>query len=119
MEAYFKDLCVMIEDGTEIIFHEIGIDLDHVHFLIQSIPRRSPSSLVEEIRRETAQGMFDQFPDIRKILRKKHFWTDGYYMNTVGLHSNQETIKKYIQNQGRPSEYKRMFISPDQQQFEF
>ncbi len=40
MEEYFRHLCMNVEDGTEIIFHEIGIDLDHVHFLVQSIPRK-------------------------------------------------------------------------------
>lgn len=70
MEEFFKNICLEIEDGVEITFHEIGIDLDHVHFLIQSIPRRSPSSLVEEIRKTTAQGMFDQFEEIKTILRR-------------------------------------------------
>jgi putative transposase len=70
MEEYFKNICLHIEDGVEITFHEIGIDLDHVHFLIQSIPSRSPSSVVAEIRKETAREMFHQFPDIRKILRR-------------------------------------------------
>lgn len=27
----------------------------------------------------------------------RHFWSEGYYVNTVGL--NEATIKKYIQDQ--------------------
>jgi len=119
MEEYFRHLCMNVEDGTEIIFHEIGIDLDHVHFLVQSIPRKSPASILQDIRRPTAQGMFHHFEELKSILKGWHFWTDGYYINTVGLHTNQETIQRYIQNQGRPSEYKRLHVSPDQLQLKF
>jgi REP element-mobilizing transposase RayT len=119
MEEHFKWICRNIEDWTEITFHEIGIDLDHVHFLIQSIPRKSPASILQDIRRPTAQGMFDQFGELKDMLKGWHFWTDGYYINTVWLHTNQETIQRYIQNQWRESEYKRLHISPDQIQFKF
>lgn len=32
-----------------------------------------------------------------QILRNMHFWSEGYYVSTVGL--NEATIKKYIQDQ--------------------
>ena len=69
MEEYFKKICMNIEDGTEITFHEIGIDLDHVHFLVQSIPRKSPSSILQDIRRPTAQAMLNQFEELKNILK--------------------------------------------------
>jgi putative transposase len=69
MEEYFKKICTHIEDGTEILFHEIGTDLDHVHFLVQSIPRKSPASILQDIRRPTAQGVFDHFEELKSILK--------------------------------------------------
>lgn len=31
-----------------------------------------------------------------------NFWTSGYYANTVGQYANEETIRKYVENQGKP-----------------
>ncbi|MBK5246337.1 MAG: transposase, partial [Peptostreptococcaceae bacterium] len=36
-------------------------------------------------------------------------WTSGYYANTVGLYASKDTIKKYIQNQGNPNEYEKIY----------
>jgi len=30
-----------------------------------------------------------------------HFWTSGYYINTVGLYGNEEVIRNYVQGQGK------------------
>ena len=30
------------------------------------------------------------------------FWTDGYYVATVGERSNWDMVKKYIHKQGKP-----------------
>jgi putative transposase len=88
MEESLKNICSDIEDCAELTFHEIGIGLDRVHFLIQAIPSKSPSRIVYEVKKPTAEILFEQFPHIRDILKKSQLWTEGYYMNTVGLHSN-------------------------------
>ena len=42
--------CFEITEKYEIEFVEIGTDSDHVHFLIQGIPRMSPSEIVQWLR---------------------------------------------------------------------
>jgi putative transposase len=59
-------------------FIEIGTDRDHVHFLVQSVPRYSPSKIVPIIKRITAREIFKQVPSVKPKLWGGEFWTDGY-----------------------------------------
>jgi REP element-mobilizing transposase RayT len=45
-----RDICIEIEENYEIYFLEIGSDIDHVHFLIQSVPVLSVSSIITRIK---------------------------------------------------------------------
>ncbi len=38
VENYLKEICLGIEKRYEIVFLEIGLDEDHAHFLVQSVP---------------------------------------------------------------------------------
>ncbi len=46
VEKTLRRVCIEIEDGYEINFLEIGVDEDHVHFLIQSVPTMSITRIV-------------------------------------------------------------------------
>ena len=41
--------------------------------------------------------MFDRHANLKYKFGNRHFWSEGYYVITVGL--NEATIKKYIQDQ--------------------
>ncbi|HEY9659176.1 MAG TPA: transposase, partial [Allocoleopsis sp.] len=38
VDAVLREVCLEIEKRYEIKFIEIGVDKDHVHFLVQSVP---------------------------------------------------------------------------------
>lgn len=40
---------------------------------------------------------FDRHANLKYKFGNRHFWSEGYYVSTVGL--NEATIKKYIQDQ--------------------
>lgn len=61
------------------------------------------------IKSITAREIFSKHKEIRKIMWGGNIWTSGYYVNTVGLYSNKEAIKKYIQNQGKEEEYSKLY----------
>ena len=82
-------------------FIEIGIDEDHVHFLIQSVPMVLPSRIVQAIKSITAKEVFRLHPEVKGFLWGGHFWTSGYYINTVGASGNELMIKKYVESQGQ------------------
>ena len=98
-------VCLEISDRFEINFVEIGTDIDHVHFLVQSVPSLSVTRIVTIIKSITAREIFSQHPEVKKALWGGKLWTSGYYANTVGMYANQEVIRKYIQNQGSEDVY--------------
>ena len=103
-------ICQEIEKRYDVRFLEIGTDKDHVHFLIQSVPKLSPTQIIRTIKSVTAREIFQKCPQVKKKLWGGEFWTDGYYVSTVGQHGNEETVRKYVQNQGKEKDYKRLLV---------
>ena len=100
-----KQVCVEISERYEIHFVEIGHEEDHVHFLVQSVPKLSVSKIVGTIKSITAKELFRRHPSIKQKLWGGNLWTSGYYGNTVGRYGNKEVIQQYIENQGKQDEY--------------
>ena len=96
-----KEVCIGIGERYEIHFVEIGVDEDHVHFLVQSVPVMSPRYIVQTIKGITGREIFKEHPEVKKLLWGGHFWTSGYYVNTVGRYGNEDVIAKYVKSQGR------------------
>jgi len=108
VDEIIKETCLEIAKRYEMKFIEIGTDRDHVHFLIQSIPRYSPTKIIQIVKSITAREVFRQAPEVKKQLWGGEFWSDGYYVSTVGRYGNEETIRQYVQNQGEANEYKQL-----------
>lgn len=102
-----KEVCLRISTSFEIHFIEIGTDEDHVHFLLQSVPSMLPTRMVQTIKSITARELFHQHPEIKKKLWGGHFWTSGFYLNSVGQYANEEVIRNYVKNQGK--QYKQLY----------
>jgi putative transposase len=96
-----KEVCLGIAQRYEVQFIEIGLDEDHVHFLLQSVPVMSVSQLVTMLKSITAKHIFATHPEVKKVLWGGKFWTSGYYANTVGQYGTEEVIRKYVESQGR------------------
>jgi REP element-mobilizing transposase RayT len=109
VDRKLKEVCLEISKRYEITFLEIGTDEDHVHFLVQSVPMYSPKKIVQVIKSITAREIFAACPEVKKRLWGGEFWTDGYFISTVGKHGNEDVIKKYIQGQGTESQYERLY----------
>ena len=100
VEEKLREICEEISLRYEMEFLEIGTDSDHVHFLVQSVPTYSRTKIVRTIKSITAKEIFRQMPEVKKQLWGGEFWSDGYYISTVGAHSSEEAMKSYIRNQG-------------------
>ena len=106
-----KEVCMEISNRYEIHFLEIGCDEDHVHFLLQSVPTLSPMKIVTTVKSLTAREIFRIHPEVKRFLWGGKFWTNGYYINTVGQYANEEIIKKYVQGQGVKQVYEKIHTS--------
>ena len=68
VDQVLEETCVEISKRYPIYFLEIGTDKDHVHFLVQSVPKYSPTQIVRVIKSITAREVFAQCPDVKKKL---------------------------------------------------
>ena len=110
VEESLKEICLGIEKRYELQFIEIGLEEDHVHFLVQGIPTMAVYEVVRIIKSLTAREIFRRHPKVKKeILWGGALWTSGYYANTVGLYAGKETIRRYIENQGKQEEYTELY----------
>ena len=95
---YVNYLCNVLNEIAErygFEMEEIGSDGDHIHILVSSPPRYSPSKVMQIIKSITAKKMFKKFPEIRKKLWGGEFWSDSGYVGMVGQYKNLEGVIKY------------------------
>ena len=107
VETTLKETCIKIGVCYEMNFVEIGADDNHVHFLVQGIPKMSVTEMVTKIKSITAREIFKNHIEIKKILWGGNLWTAGFYANTVGQYGNEAMIKNYIEKQS--SNYVRIY----------
>lgn len=112
VDECIKQTCVGIELRYEWIrFLEIGTDKDHVHFLIQSVPERSPAEIMRTVKSLTAKRVFAEHPEVKKQLWGGEFWSDGYFVSTVGKNTNEAVIQRYVKEQGTQDTYKQLYLN--------
>ena len=90
---YLRRLCEY--KGIEII--EANACSDHIHMLVSVPPKVSISSLMGYLKGKSALMIFDAHANLKYNYGNRHFWSEGYYVSTVGL--NKQTVKKYIKEQ--------------------
>ena len=107
VDKVLKEICLEIERRYEVKFLEIGTDQDHVHFLVQSVPTYSVTKLVKMLKSLTAREIFARCPQVKQQLWGGEFWSDGYFASVVGNHGDENTIAKYVKQQGQ--EYQKLY----------
>ncbi len=108
VDEVIKNVCLEIAKRWEICFLEIGMDRDHAHFLVQSVPKYSPTRIVQTVKSVTAREVFALVPEVKKKLWGGEFWGEGYFVNTVGQHGSEKVIAEYVKRQGQVSNYRQL-----------
>ena len=84
--------------------------------LVKMLPRLSVSSFMGYLKGKSSLMIFDEHAKLKYNYGSRHFWSEGYYVSTVGL--NKKIVQNYIKNQEledqlqdkrRPKEYKDPF----------
>ena len=88
-----KQLCSY--KGVEII--EGHLMPDHIHMLVSIPPKYSVSSFMGYLKGKSALMIFDRHANLKYKFGNRHFWSEGFYVSTVGV--NDATVRKYIQEQ--------------------
>ena len=69
----------------------------HVHMLVSIPPKISVSSFMGYLKGKSALMMLDKHANLKCRFGNRRFWSEGYYVSTVGL--NEATIAKCIREQ--------------------
>ncbi|WP_100067646.1 IS200/IS605 family transposase [Shewanella benthica] len=78
---------------------ELEIPEDHIHMVVRSEPKISPSHIMYVIKSISAREFFKCYPDIkRRYFWGGKLWTQSYFVETIG-NANEEAIREYVQNQ--------------------
>ena len=94
-----KDIIRKVGYDYEIDIVELEIPADHIHMVIRSEPKVSPSDVMQVVKSISAREFFRLHPEVKK----KYFWggklwTQSYFVETIG-NASEEVIRKYVQDQ--------------------
>lgn len=59
----------------------------------------------------TARRIFAEHPEVKKKLWGGEFWSDGYYIATVGKFNSESVIAEYVKDQGKGKDYKQLYLN--------
>ncbi len=102
VEAVIRETVLGISDRYEIEVEALGMDGDHIHLLCGGHPKLAPGKIVQIFKSITAREIFRREKWVKQEFWGGEFWTDGYYVATVGEGGDWKVVEKYVQDQGRP-----------------
>lgn len=82
--------------SSEVI--EMNVQIDHVHIVVSIPPKVSVSVLMGTLKGKLAIKLFKSYPRLKqKPYWGNHFWSRGYFVNTVGI--DEDMIRRYVKYQ--------------------
>ena len=78
--------------------HELSVQRDHVHLLIQIQPEMSVARAVQLLKGGTSYRLRKEFPELEEFMWGDSFWADGYFAESVGT-TQEEMVRRYIRDQ--------------------
>ena len=94
VEHDIRSLC----EWKECIIEELNVQIDHVHLVVSIPPKYSVSYVMGFLKGKTAIKLFGKFPELKKKpYWGNHFWSGGYFVDTVGISMDQ--VKRYVKYQ--------------------
>ena len=92
VEELFRE----IMENMEIEVMEMEVAKEHVHLFVSIPPKYSVGEVVRKMKSISAKEIFRRHPEVKRELWGGEFWSDGYFVRTVGDKVTSDVIKKYI-----------------------
>ena len=101
VEYDMKKIIRHISEMSDFDIEVMETDKDHLHMMVRSEPKLSPLQIVRRLKQMSTSAVWKKYRDFLRhnFYKEQTFWTDGYFVSSIG-NVSQETIKKYIENQG-------------------
>ena len=97
-----------IAERYEIEMEAIGCDKNHIHLLCGAHPKIAAGEIVNIFKSITAREVFRRKPELKEEMWGGEFWSDGYYVATVGERGNWGRVELYVKNQGQGENVKQL-----------
>ncbi len=104
VEAHLVHIAHEIEERYSLSMEAMGADQNHIHLLCSAHPKHSPGDIARLYKSITARQLFVALPALKKELWGGEFWSDGYYVASVGERGNWERVKEYVLTQAHKAE---------------
>ena len=93
VEEVFREIAEVYEFEID----RMAVVEDHVHIFLSAPPKYAPGEIVRILKSRSAKVVFKKFTDLRKELWGGEFWSDGYFVRSVGDEVTAEVIRRYIE----------------------
>ena len=84
---------------------ELEIPVDHIHMMVESEPKLSPSRIMQVFKSISARQFFATYPEVKQRYFwggngtvYQSLWTQSFYVETVGRYT-EAAVREYVQNQ--------------------
>jgi putative transposase len=78
--------------------HELSVQPDHVHLLVQVSPTDRICDVVQYLKGGSSLVIRSEFPELIEFLWGASFWSDGYFCESVG-YRDEVAVRRYIKEQ--------------------
>ena len=97
--SHLKEILEKIGYDYNIEIVELEVPTDHIHMVVRSEPKVSPSHIMQIIKSISAREFFKLYPEIKQqYFWGGKLWTQSYFVETIG-NASEEVIREYVQNQ--------------------
>jgi len=93
VEEVFREIAEVYEFEIE----RMAVVEDHVHIFLSAPPKYAPGEIVRILKSRSAKVVFKEYTDVRRELWGGEFWSDGYFVRSVGDEVTAEVIRRYIE----------------------
>lgn len=96
VDTRLKEVLAQIAEESGCTIDTMEVMPDHIHIFLKGTPTIPIHLIVKNLKGKSSRILRAEFSHLRK--RLPCLWTRSYYCETIGR-INEETIKKYIENQ--------------------
>jgi len=84
VSEYLKEVFQRIAEEYEFRIDTMEVMKDHGHIFVEAPPRYSPAQVVQILKSVSGREVFKKFPKLRKQLWAGEFWSERYFVRSVG-----------------------------------
>lgn len=66
------------------------------------------------VKSVTARRIYAEHPEVKAMLWGGSFWSEGYFVGSVGKNTSETVIREYVKQHGQEKEYRQLYLNLSQ-----